>query len=88
VIPHVFRLVYLPMVNQFVLLILGSSILSLIGLKELTFEARMLEAYTFRSFEIYLVAMFLYIGLTIITTYILRLAGWKVLRRRVTRSGR
>jgi polar amino acid transport system permease protein len=80
VIPHVFRLVYFPMVNQYVLLILGSSILALIGLKDLTFEARMLEAYTFRSFEIYISAMVMYVLLTFLASYILRLVGWKYLR--------
>jgi len=87
VIPHVFRLVYPPVVNQFVLLIIGSSILALIGLEELTFQARMVEAYTFRAFEVYLATMFGYILLTIITTYMLRLAGSRVLRGR-TRTGR
>jgi len=80
VIPHVFRLVYPPMVNQFVLLILGSSVLALIGMEELTFKARMIEAYTFRAFEVYLSTMLMYVILTVITTGILRIIGWRALR--------
>jgi len=86
VIPHIFRLVYPPMVNQFVLLILGSSVLALIGLPELTFQVRMIEAYTFRSFEAYLVSMMLYVVLTILSTWTLRMAGWRFLRSHTPRK--
>ena len=80
VIPHIFKLVYPPMVNQFMLLVIGSSVLALIGLEELTFKARIVEAYTFRAFEVYLSTMVMYVVLTVITTGILRLIGWRFLR--------
>ncbi|MEM3658656.1 MAG: amino acid ABC transporter permease [Candidatus Hadarchaeum sp.] len=80
IIPHIFRVVYPPMVSQFVLLILGSSVLALIGLEELTFKARMVEAYTFRAFEVYLSVMVMYVVLTVMTTVLLRVIGWRALR--------
>ena len=75
-IPHALRIVYPPTVNQFVLLVLGSSVLSLIGLTELTCVARNLEAYTFRAFEVYITTMVLYILLAILSTLLLRAVGW------------
>jgi polar amino acid transport system permease protein len=69
-----FRLITLPVAlrialpalgNNFVALVKNSSLVSTIGIVELTFTARDLEAWTFRSFEIYGMATLLYLGLVI-----------------------
>lgn len=69
-----FRLITLPVAvrialpalgNNFVALVKNSSLVSTIGIVELTFTARDLEAWTFRSFEIYGMAALLYLVLVV-----------------------
>lgn len=46
--------------NQFILIVLGTSIASVISTPELTFKASLLDVRIFRSFEIYLVLIAIY----------------------------
>ncbi|MFO1147104.1 MAG: amino acid ABC transporter permease [Alsobacter sp.] len=57
------RAVYPALCSQFILTLLGSSIVSAIAAEELTAFANTLNAQTFRSFEIYLVVTALYIAM-------------------------
>jgi len=52
--------------NNFVALVKNSSLVSAIGMVELTFVARDLEAWTFRSFEVYGMATLLYLALVLL----------------------
>jgi len=56
--------VYPSLTAQFVLIMLGSSVLSVISAGELTFQANYLQSRTFRSFEIYLVVTLIYLVLS------------------------
>jgi polar amino acid transport system permease protein len=56
--------VYPALTSQFILIMLGSSVISVISAEELTFQANYLASRTFRNFEIYLVVTFLYLGLS------------------------
>lgn len=76
-----FRHIILPVVvrisppalgNNFVALVKNSSLVSTIGMVELTFVARDLETWTFRSFEVYGMAALLYLGLVLLLVSILR----------------
>ncbi len=58
--------------NNFVALVKNSSLVSTIGMVELTFVARDLEAWTFRSFEVYGAATLLYLGLVLAVAWSLR----------------
>jgi His/Glu/Gln/Arg/opine family amino acid ABC transporter permease subunit len=58
--------------NNFVALVKNSSLVSTIGMVELTFVARDLEAWTFRSFEVYGAATLLYLGLVLALAWGLR----------------
>lgn len=58
--------------NNFVALVKNSSLVSTIGMVELTFVARDLETWTFRSFEVYGMAALLYLGLVLLLVSILR----------------
>ncbi len=58
--------------NNFVALVKNSSLVSTIGMVELTFVARDLEAWTFRSFEVYATATLLYLGLVLVLVWALR----------------
>ena len=57
------RAVYPALCSQFILTLLGSSIVSAIAAEELTAFANTLNSQTFRSFEIYLLVTVLYIAM-------------------------
>ncbi len=84
-----FRFVELPLAarislpalgNNFVALVKNSSLVSTIGMVELTFTARDLEAWTFRSFEIYGMATLVYLGLVLVLVGGLRRLEARILR--------
>lgn len=57
------RAVYPALCSQFILVLLGSSVVSAIAAEELTAFANTLNSRTFRSFEIYIVVTALYIAM-------------------------
>ena len=58
------KIVYPALSSQFILLMLGSSIVSQISAEELTFSANFLQSRTFRSFEIYFAVTLMYLALS------------------------
>jgi len=56
--------VYPSLTSQFVLIMLGSSVISVISAEELTFQANYLQSRTFRSFEIYFTVTLIYLALS------------------------
>jgi len=51
--------------SQFIVLLLGTSVVSIISAEELTAVANSIQASTFRSFEIYFVILLIYLGLSL-----------------------
>lgn len=74
--------VYPALASQFTLMMLASSVVSAISAEELTATANFLDAKTFRSFEIYLVVMLLYIVLALLFRLGFWLIGLVVFKRR------
>jgi polar amino acid transport system permease protein len=72
VLPVAVRISLPALGNNFVALVKNSSLVSTIGMVELTFVARDLEAWTFRSFEVYGLATVLYLGLVLLLVWALR----------------
>jgi polar amino acid transport system permease protein len=62
--PQAIRNVYLPLVNMWVNLLLGTSLLSTIGVPELTHNALVLYLDTFRPFEPFIAMTLIYLILT------------------------
>lgn len=60
VLPQVFRIVFLPIMNQAVWALLATSLGSIIGLNDLTGETAIQQSLTFRPFEFYAVAAVAY----------------------------
>ncbi len=60
------RVIFPSLASQFVLLLLGSSVVSGIAASDLTAAANTINAQTFRSFEIYSIVLFMYLGLAIL----------------------
>lgn len=65
------RTVYPALASQFVLLMLGSSIVSAISVEELTGIINTLQSTTFRAFEFYFVATAVYLAMALATRWLL-----------------
>jgi len=61
VLPQVVRSVFLPITNQVIWAMLGTSLGMIIGLQELTGMTTFLQSQTFRPFEFYFVAACMYV---------------------------
>ncbi|HBX27463.1 MAG TPA: ABC transporter permease, partial [Gammaproteobacteria bacterium] len=59
-IPQVMRIVYYPMTNQFVWVVLMSSLGMLVGYRELTGETQFFASKTYRIFEYFAVTAVIY----------------------------
>lgn len=65
ILPQALRAVFTPLGSQFILLMLNSSIVSVISADELTAAAQDIQSRTFRSFEVYITAIVIYLILSI-----------------------
>ena len=75
--PQVLRAVFLPIVNQIIWAMLGTSLGMIIGLQELAGMTTFLQSQTFRPFEFYFVAACIYLVVAKIATGIAHLvAAW------------
>ena len=59
------RAVYPALASQFILLMLGSSIVAAISAEELTAITNTLQSTTFRAFEVYFVATVMYLAIAV-----------------------
>jgi polar amino acid transport system permease protein len=64
------RAIYPSLTSQFILLTLTTSIASAISAYELTSVAQTVESSSFRSFEVYFVVLFFYLGISWIMTQV------------------
>lgn len=64
--PQALEKMYPALVSQFVLLMLASSLMSQISVEELTGVAYMIQSFTFRGFEVYLIIAAVYLVLAIL----------------------
>lgn len=83
ILPQAFKRVVPPMGNEFIILLKDSSLLSVIGVHELTRQGQLYIAVTFASFPVYLAIAFVYL---IMTFSISRLVAY--LERRLSISDR
>ena len=75
------RTVYPALASQFVLLMLGSSIVAAISAEELTAVTNTLQSTTFRAFEFYFVATGLYLAMALAFRLLLHAIYWLVFER-------
>lgn len=80
VLPQAMRLIIPPLGNNFVILIKDTSLVSTITLVELTLTAQRLIGSTYKPFEMYLMAAFLYTVLTTSASFLLRLFERRAMR--------
>jgi polar amino acid transport system permease protein len=70
------RVSYPSLASQFILILLGSSVVSAISAEELTSMVNSLQSTTFRSFEFYFAALFIYLGMAGLARLLLDLLYW------------
>jgi polar amino acid transport system permease protein len=79
ILPQAVRLTIPPLINQFLNLTKNSSLAMTIGVAELTYQARQVESYTFKGFEAFTAATLVYLGLSLIITWMVTLYSKRVL---------
>jgi polar amino acid transport system permease protein len=83
ILPHIMRVLYPPLANQYITLTMTTSIASIFGVEELTGRAYNINAVTFRSFEIFSVTALYYVALTLVASGVLYAIGrWGFQQRR------
>jgi polar amino acid transport system permease protein len=81
ILPPALEKVFTPVVSQCVLLMLSTSLVSAIGVEDLTGAAMIASSETFRTMEVYLVIATIYVALNFIFWALLNLMGLVVFRR-------
>jgi polar amino acid transport system permease protein len=71
IMPHLVKVLFPPLANQFIVSLLYTSLAAVIGVEELTGRALNVDSQTFRSLEIFIVVGAIYIALTVASTGIL-----------------
>ncbi len=79
------KIVYPSITSQFILIMLGSSVVSVIAAKELSYAAGYLQSRTFRSFEIYLATTLMYLALSYLFRGIFNLIAAMIFPKTTTR---
>jgi polar amino acid transport system permease protein len=80
ILPQAFRIVIPPLISQFLNLIKNSSLVMTIGVMDLTYMARQIEAHTFHGFEAFTVATCIYLTISLVISYSITLYNKRVLR--------
>lgn len=79
ILPQAVRLTIPPLINQFLNLAKNSSMAMVIGVGELTYQARQIESQSFKSFEAFFAATFIYVFISFTISGIITLYDKKVL---------
>ena len=83
ILPHVARVLFPPLSNQYILMTLGTAMAAIFGVEELTGRAFNINAQTFRSIEVFTVTAGFYIVISLFATALLGLIGRTVFRARM-----
>lgn len=75
IVPHIIKVLYPPLSNQYILVTMTTSIAAIFGIEELTGRAYNINSITFRSLEIFSVAAVYYVALTFAASWILYAIG-------------
>lgn len=73
ILPQAFRIIIPPLISQFLNLIKNSSLAMTIGVAELTYMARQVEAHTFHGFEAFTVSTLMYLSLSLLISLAINL---------------
>jgi polar amino acid transport system permease protein len=79
VLPQAVRAIYPALTSQIVITMLESAVVSQIAVRDLTYEADLIQSRTFRAFETYAVITAIYLVLSLLARRVLFAAGRRVL---------
>ncbi|MDQ0392884.1 amino acid ABC transporter permease [Labrys monachus] len=79
VLPQALRVIFPALASQVVIMMLESAVVSQISVRELTYEADMIQSRTFRAFETYFVVTMVYLALSIVLRRLMFAGGRKIL---------
>jgi polar amino acid transport system permease protein len=82
IVPHICKVLFAPLSNQYIILTMTTSIAAIFGVEELTGRTYNINAQTFRSIEIFSIAALYYVALTLIASAALYAVGRSVFRVR------
>ncbi len=82
IVPHICKVLYAPLSNQYIILTMTTSIAAIFGVEELTGRTYNINGLTFRSIEIFSIAALYYVALTLIASALLYAVGRSVFRVR------
>lgn len=83
ILPHVLKVMFRPLSNQFIIMTLGTAMASIFGVEELTGRTYNLSSETYLSVEAFTVAAVLYLVISLIATFALALFGRYACRARI-----
>ncbi len=75
VIPYALQVIFPPLGNQFIGIILGSSVASVITVPEITYTALNIGSRSYRDFETFLIIWMIYLAVNILLSALFRLTG-------------
>ena len=75
IVPHIAKVLYAPLSNWYIWVIMGTAVASIFGVEELTGRAFNAASDTFRSIEIYIIVACMYVVITIGASIVLALIG-------------
>jgi polar amino acid transport system permease protein len=81
--PHVIKVMFPPLSNQFIVMTLGTSMASIFGVEELTGRTYNISSQTYLSVEAFSVAAVMYIAITLLATFALAMFGRHVCRAKI-----
>lgn len=82
ILPQAFRIIIPPLISQFLNIIKNSSLAMTIGVMELTYMARQVEAHTFHGFEAFTVSTLMYLSLSLMVSLAINQYNKRVLHVR------
>ncbi|MGH7079287.1 MAG: amino acid ABC transporter permease, partial [Acetobacteraceae bacterium] len=83
ILPHIMRVLFPSLANQYILMTLGTSMAAIFGVEELTGRAFNISSKTFRTIEVFTTAAGLYVIITLIATFALAEVGRRYFRARM-----
>lgn len=83
IVPHIAKVLFAPLSNWYIFVILGTAAASIFGVEELTGRAFNAASDTFRSIEIYIMVACMYVVITSLASALLALIGRWVFRVKV-----
>lgn len=85
ILPHIAHVLFPPISNKFILMVLGTAVAGVFGVEDLMGRTINANSETFRAIELFMIAAVIYVAMTIVATLALGGIGRIFFRRRMVR---